>query len=162
MVNRQVACGNLTYDRPGFDWIATVAKSAGSPQARKQPQLTGPRRQFRIRFIAYDITCLKRLGRVHRYLRTVAVPVQYSVFAAEETAQGIQRIRDALAQEINPKTDDVRIYPLPKNLELHHYGRRALPPRPARAGSGHKHLHRHMKARRQGLHLAQVERPLAG
>jgi CRISPR-associated protein Cas2 len=77
--------------------------------------------------IAYDITCPKRLGRVHRYLKTVAVPVQYSVFAAEETAQGIRRIRAALEQEINPKTDDVRIYPLPKKLELHHYGRRALP-----------------------------------
>lgn len=77
--------------------------------------------------IAYDITCPRRLGRVHRYLKTIAVPVQYSVFAAEETTQGIQRIRDALAQEINPKTDDVRIYPLPNNLELHHYGRRALP-----------------------------------
>jgi len=77
--------------------------------------------------IAYDITSPKRLGRVHRYLKTVAVPVQYSVFAAEETAQGIERIRNALAQEINPKTDDVRIYPLPKNLELHHYGRRPLP-----------------------------------
>jgi len=77
--------------------------------------------------IAYDITCPKRLGRVHRYLKTVAVPVQYSVFATEETAQGIQHIRDALAQKINPKTDDVRIYPLPMNLELHRYGRRALP-----------------------------------
>ncbi|MBU1664740.1 MAG: CRISPR-associated endonuclease Cas2 [Gammaproteobacteria bacterium] len=77
--------------------------------------------------IAYDMTCPKRLGRVHRYLKTVAVPVQYSLFAAEETAQGIQRIRDALAQEINPKADDVRIYLLPMNLELHRYGRCALP-----------------------------------
>ena len=77
--------------------------------------------------VAYDITCPKRLGRVHRYLKTVAIPVQYSVFAAEENDQGIRRIRDALAQEINPKTDDVRIYPLPKNLEVHHYGGGALP-----------------------------------
>lgn len=77
--------------------------------------------------IAYDITCPKRLVRIHRYLKTVAVPVQYSVFVAEETSAGIQRIRNALAQKINPKTDDVRIYPLPKNLEVHHYGRRALP-----------------------------------
>jgi len=77
--------------------------------------------------IAYDISSPKRLGRVHRYLKTVAVPVQYSVFAAEETAAGIQRIRNRLAEEINPKTDDVRIYPLPRNLELHHYGRHPLP-----------------------------------
>lgn len=77
--------------------------------------------------IAYDISNPKRLGRVHRYLKTVAVPVQYSVFAAEETPRGIQRIRQALAEEINPKADDVRIYPLPDKLELHHYGRRPLP-----------------------------------
>lgn len=77
--------------------------------------------------IAYDITSPKRLARVHRYLKTVAVPVQYSVFAAEENEPGIRRIRDAIAQEINPKTDDVRIYPLPKNLEIYHYGRRTLP-----------------------------------
>jgi CRISPR-associated protein Cas2 len=83
--------------------------------------------EIRTWLIAYDITCPRRLARVHRYLKTVAVPVQYSVFAAEETSQGIQRIRDALAQEINSKTDDVRIYPLPNNLELHHYGRHSLP-----------------------------------
>ncbi len=77
--------------------------------------------------IAYDITCPRRLGRVHRYLKTVAVPVQYSVFAAEETPAGIQRIRLALANIINPKNDDVRIYPLPNKLELHHYGRHPLP-----------------------------------
>jgi CRISPR-associated protein Cas2 len=77
--------------------------------------------------IAYDITCPKRLGRVHRYLKKVAVPVQYSIFIAEENDQGINRIRDELAQIINAKTDDLRIYPLPKNLELHQYGRRALP-----------------------------------
>lgn len=77
--------------------------------------------------IAYDITNPKRLARVHRYLKTVAIPVQYSVFAAEENEAGIRRIRDAIAQEINRKTDDVRIYPLPKNLEIYHYGRLALP-----------------------------------
>lgn len=77
--------------------------------------------------IAYDITNPKRLARVHRYLKTIAVPVQYSVFAAEENEPGIRRIRDMIAQEINPKTDDVRFYPLPNNLEIYHYGRRTLP-----------------------------------
>ena len=83
--------------------------------------------EIRTWLIAYDIACPKRLGRVHRYLKTVAVPVQYSVFTAEENEQGIRRIQRALEAEINPKTDDVRIYPLPGNLELHRYGRRALP-----------------------------------
>jgi CRISPR-associated protein Cas2 len=83
--------------------------------------------QTRTWLIAYDITCPKRLARVHRYLKTVAIPVQYSVFAAEENESGINRIREDLAQKINPKTDDVRIYPLPNTLELYHYGLAALP-----------------------------------
>lgn len=77
--------------------------------------------------IAYDITCPKRLGRVHRYLKTIAVPVQYSIFAAEDNEPGIQQVRREIARLINPKTDDVRIYPLPANLELYHYGCRTLP-----------------------------------
>lgn len=77
--------------------------------------------------IAYDITCPRRLGRVHRYLKKVAVPVQYSIFMAEENEHGLQRIRTDLAKIINSKTDDVRFYPLPKNLEVHHYGLRPLP-----------------------------------
>jgi len=83
--------------------------------------------QTRTWLIAYDITCPKRLGRVHRYLKDVATPMQYSVFTAEENTQGILRIRDQLAARIDPKTDDVRIYPLPSNLELHAIGRRRLP-----------------------------------
>jgi len=77
--------------------------------------------------IAYDITCPKRLGRVHRYLKKHAIPVQYSVFTTQANDHGIRRIRDVLAAIINPKTDDVRMYPLPKVLEVHHVGRRSLP-----------------------------------
>ena len=77
--------------------------------------------------IAYDITDHKRLQRVHRYLKSVAFPLQYSVFVAEENVFGIQRIRDNLAEEIDPKTDDVRIYPLPAKLEFVFFGRGALP-----------------------------------
>lgn len=77
--------------------------------------------------ITYDIADPKRLGRVHRYLKKVATPVQYSVFSAEETDAGIRHIRDDLAQLIHPKADDVRFYPLPRHLEVHHFGRSALP-----------------------------------
>ena len=83
--------------------------------------------QTRTWLIAYDITSPKRLGRVHRYLKKVAIPVQHSVFVAEENDAGIQRIRNDLAKEIDPRSDYVRMYPLPKRLEIHHYGRRALP-----------------------------------
>ena len=77
--------------------------------------------------IGYDVAQPKRLRRVYRLLRKVAVPVQYSVFLAEETAQGIRRIRDELAALINPREDDVRIYLLPAHADVAYYGKRALP-----------------------------------
>lgn len=77
--------------------------------------------------IAYDIAQPRRLNRVHRYVKTVAVPAQYSLYVASETAQGIQGIRDELAGLIDRREDDVRIYLLPKRSRIVHYGRHALP-----------------------------------
>lgn len=77
--------------------------------------------------IAYDISQPRRLARVHRYIKTIAAPAQYSLYVAEDTAQGIQRIRDELAQLIDRREDDVRIYQLPKRTRIVHYGRRKLP-----------------------------------
>ena len=77
--------------------------------------------------VAYDIADPRRLGRVHRYLKTVAVPVQYSVFVAEESAAGVRRIRDRLAALINPREDDVRIYLVPKRADATVFGRATLP-----------------------------------
>ena len=65
--------------------------------------------------------------RVHRYLKKVAVPVQYSLFLAEDTAHGIRRVRDGLASEIDDRADDVRIYLLPSRPRIVHYGRHPLP-----------------------------------
>lgn len=83
--------------------------------------------EIRTWLIAYDISCPKRLGRVHRYLKSVAIPVQYSMFTAEENEAGIRRIIGELKTRIHPTADDLRLYPLPNRLELHHYGHRALP-----------------------------------
>lgn len=77
--------------------------------------------------IAYDISQPRRLARVHRYIKTVAAPAQYSLYVAEDTAQGIQRIRDELAQLIDRREDDVRIYQLPKRTKIVHFGRHTLP-----------------------------------
>jgi len=77
--------------------------------------------------IAYDIAEPGRLNRVHRYLKSQAIPVQYSVFVASTTANGIRRIRDALAHKINPREDDVRIYLLPQPLSFSYLGRPPLP-----------------------------------
>jgi CRISPR-associated protein Cas2 len=72
--------------------------------------------------IAYDITSSKRLNRVHRYLKTQAIPLQYSVFLAEESGQSIHRILDRLNALIDPRADDVRAYPLPLKPEVHSLG----------------------------------------
>lgn len=77
--------------------------------------------------IAYDIANPKRLARVHRYVKSVAVPAQYSLWVATETARGIAAIRDRLAELIHAREDDVRIYQLPQRTRIVHFGRRALP-----------------------------------
>lgn len=91
--------------------------------------------------IAYDISEPRRLGRVHRYIKTVATPAQYSLYVAEDTANGIRAVRDQLAELIDRRHDDVRIYQLPLRTKVIHYGRRSLPDGlllaqadPARAG----------------------------
>ena len=83
--------------------------------------------EIRTWLIAYDITCPKRLGRVHHYLKKIAIPVQYSIFIAEESGHRIRRIHDELAQLIDPKTDDVRIYPLPVDFLAERVGSCKLP-----------------------------------
>lgn len=77
--------------------------------------------------VCYDIANPRRLGRVYRYINTVAVPVQYSLYITENSAQGILKIRDRLAKLIDPGEDDVRIYSLPVRSHIVHYGRGALP-----------------------------------
>ncbi|MGQ0656650.1 MAG: CRISPR-associated endonuclease Cas2 [Chromatiales bacterium] len=86
-----------------------------------------PLNQSRAWLIAYDITDPDRLRRVHRFIRRRAVPVQYSVFAAEDTPARMGQLRSELAEIIDPRTDDVRIYPVPANPDLVVLGKRALP-----------------------------------
>ena len=77
--------------------------------------------------IAYDIADPKRLGRIHRYLKSVALPAQYSVFIAVTSANEIRRIRDRLSALIDPGEDDVRIYLVPKRGTVTVLGRGVLP-----------------------------------
>jgi len=91
--------------------------------------------------VAYDISEPRRLGRVQRYIKTVAMPAQYSLYVAVASANGIRAVRDRLAALINSRQDDVRIYLLPMRTKVLHYGRRSLPDGlllaqadPARAG----------------------------
>lgn len=75
-------------------------------------------KELRTWLIAYDIADPRRLRRVHHYLKSEAVPVQYSVFVTRATAARIGVIRTELAELIDPKADDVRIYPVPEVPQL--------------------------------------------
>ncbi len=77
--------------------------------------------------IAYDIRDPRRLQRVHRYLKSEAVPVQYSVFVTRVNANDLARIRVGLRDLIDATADDVRIYHVPDNPEITTLGRQGLP-----------------------------------
>ncbi len=77
--------------------------------------------------IAYDIRDPRRLGRVHRFLRRQSMPVQYSVFTAQLTQRKLTRVTEGLEAIIDPRADDVRIYPLPARLDANLLGRQIFP-----------------------------------
>lgn len=64
--------------------------------------------------ICYDITCPRRLARIHRYLKKHAWPLQYSVFVFTGTPTQLDRCWEQLGRLIDPRSDDVRAYPLPQ------------------------------------------------
>ena len=72
--------------------------------------------------ICYDIADPRRLGRLHRYLSKHAIPVQYSVFQARLTANQKTTLCEDIANLIDPRYDDVRIYHLPDKLEIVQFG----------------------------------------
>ncbi|MDA8192308.1 MAG: CRISPR-associated endonuclease Cas2 [Gammaproteobacteria bacterium] len=81
----------------------------------------------RLWLVAYDIADSRRLQRVHRYLKTEGMPVQYSVFLVETSPARMGRIRIGLAALVNPRRDDVRIYPIPMDLDIVSLGRSTWP-----------------------------------
>lgn len=77
--------------------------------------------------ICYDITEPKRLIKIHQYLKGEALPLQYSVFFAWFNPCVLRKCVRELELRIDQAFDDVRIYPLPRNLEAFVLGRNALP-----------------------------------
>ena len=64
--------------------------------------------------ICYDISCPRRLSRIHRCLRRHAIALQYSVFLFEGTAERLERCLDELRALMDEREDDIRAYPLPR------------------------------------------------
>lgn len=57
--------------------------------------------------ISYDIRDPRRLVRLHRFLKGVAAPVQYSVFAMRDTPGRIGRLTGDIEARIHVEQDDV-------------------------------------------------------
>lgn len=83
--------------------------------------------QSRTWLLAYDIADIKRLARVHRYIKKYAIPLQYSVFALQCHHRQIAAHMADLQTMINPSFDDVRAYCLPERGEIYCYGKRCFP-----------------------------------
>ncbi len=77
--------------------------------------------------ICYDITDKKRLQKVHRLLQDEAMAIEYSVFLLTATPSVKQKIINALKKLIDPKSDDLRCYPLPQNSTQIRLGKSPLP-----------------------------------
>lgn len=63
--------------------------------------------------VTYDIADPRRLARVFKRLKKEGIPVQYSVFAVDASAQKMGVLMAVLATLIDGKADDVRAYRLP-------------------------------------------------
>ena len=77
--------------------------------------------------IAYDIRAPHRWRRVYGYLRRRGVHLQYSVFFARLSRKGLDQMVTRLERMIDPRHDDVRIYPVPENPDWVWIGENALP-----------------------------------
>jgi len=77
--------------------------------------------------ICYDIADPRRLGRMFRYLKKCATPLQYSVFLFAGDERRLARCLENAAQLIDPDEDDLRAYPLPKRGFKARLGKAALP-----------------------------------
>ncbi len=81
----------------------------------------------RLCLLCYDIADPKRLLRVHRCLREIGLPVQYSVFTLRLTPARQAALLRQLRTLIDEREDDVRMYLLPDNGERIYLGKQLFP-----------------------------------
>ena len=77
--------------------------------------------------VTYDIADPRRGGRVHRYMKSQGVPLQYSVFIVEASAAQMRQMMLALEDMIEPSADDVRAYRWAEHADSHQLGAAMLP-----------------------------------
>ncbi len=71
-----------------------------------------PRNILHNYLLCYDISDGRRLNRVRQAVALTGRPLQYSVFLVTTTEKGLEKLIDDLEREIDPREDDIRIYPL--------------------------------------------------
>lgn len=72
--------------------------------------------------ICYDIAEPKRLRKVHKLISKEAQRLQYSVYYMECRRKELLDLIAKIKAIINPKEDDVRIYPTPKITDFAWFG----------------------------------------
>lgn len=77
--------------------------------------------------LCYDIREPGRLVRVHRYLTSVAIPLQYSVFTGFFSQKALREVLIEIEDRIDARLDDVRAYPLPSPPRVISIGRGSFP-----------------------------------
>ncbi len=78
--------------------------------------------------VCYDISqSARRLARTRRLLLASATPLQYSVFLGRFTHADRRDVLAKLARCIDPRVDDVRLYPVPERPSVLLLGRGHLP-----------------------------------
>ncbi len=77
--------------------------------------------------IAYDIANPRRLSHVHRTLKKLGLPVQYSVFTVVMKRKSLLRLLECLNALIKKTEDDIRCYRLPERTDIKTLGRQYFP-----------------------------------
>ncbi|CAE6485512.1 MAG TPA: CRISPR-associated endonuclease Cas2 [Nitrosomonas nitrosa] len=77
--------------------------------------------------IGYDITDARRLQRVYRAVLRYAIPLELSVFLLTGHERDMQRCLEEISSLIDPKSDDLRCYPLPNRGLQERIGKATLP-----------------------------------
>lgn len=77
--------------------------------------------------IGYDITDPRRLGRIFRAMKKLAMPIEYSIFLLDGNERDARLCIDAMAHLMDERTDDVRCYPLPERGYQTRIGKAVLP-----------------------------------
>lgn len=77
--------------------------------------------------IAYDIRDPRRLSRVHRCIKTYAIPVQYSVYWFQGSAFQLANLFAELRDILDINEDDVRAYQVPTSPDVVVLGRSTFP-----------------------------------